>query len=417
MNNAVLIMATLDTKGVEVAYIKELFEENEKKALVLDMSLRGSGEGIRCDISRKILLNAVGIDIETLCAMPRGEAIEVMIPGIVQAVRDLYEEGKFKAIMTLGGFDGALLAAGAMRALPLGVPKFLLTPVAQGKQTFGDFVGTSDMVIMHSVIDIFGVNEVSRKVFRNAVGAVCGMMDSKVNTQLEGKNVVAMTMYGNTTPAAMVAKEKFEKNGYEVVVFHPNGTGGMCMEELIDWGLFTGVFDLTTHEITDWLYHGVHAGGPSRLEAAGKKGIPQVVVPGGVDFILMGPADTLAPEFKQRKHYKFNPAVSLVSTTPDEMERIAGVMAEKLNKAQGPTSVLIPSRGFSMYCHEGEPLYNPERDKAFIDAFKKYLAPHIQVKELDAHINDRFFAETAAEEMMRLMSVHYGYHSKIGRSA
>lgn len=406
MNRTVLIMATLDTKGAEVAYIKGQIEEKGKKALVLDMSLRGSGEGIRCDISRKILHKAAGIDMETLCAMPRGEAIEVMIPGIVEAVRDLYREGKFQAIMTLGGFDGALLAVGAMRALPLGVPKFLLTPVAQGKQTFGDFVGTSDMVIMHSVTDIFGINEVSRKVFKNAAGAICGMLDADVSTRLEGKNVVAMTIYGNTNPAALVAIDRFQKRGYEVVMFHSNGTGGMCMEELIDQGLFTGVFDLTTHEITDWLYHGVHAGGPSRLEAASRKGVCQVVVPGCVDFILMGPVETLAPEFKQRKHYKFNPAVSLVTTTPAEMETIAGVMAEKLNKAKGPTSVVIPLRGFSMYCHEGESLCDPERDKAFIDAFKKYLAPHIQVKEVDAHINDRFFAETAADEMMRLMSVH-----------
>ena len=403
MGKTVLIMATLDTKGAEVGYMKELFEKKGKTVMVLDMSLRGSGEGVRCDVSRKILLQAAGIDMESLSAMGRGAAIEVMIPGIVKVVRDLYKEGKFQAIITLGGFDGALLASGAMRALPLGVPKFLLTPVAQGKQTFGDFVGTSDMVIMHSVIDIFGVNEVSRKVFKTAVGAVCGMMDMGVGTQLEGKNVVAMTMYGNTTPAAMVAKGLFEKKGYEVVVFHPNGTGGMCMEELIEQGLFNGVFDLTTHEITDWLYHGVHAGGPSRLEAAGKKGVPQVVVPGCVDFILMGPVDNLAPEFKQRKHYKFNPAVSLVSTTPEEMERIAGVMAEKLNKAKGPLLVLIPLQGFSMYCHKGEELYDPKRDEAFISSLKKYLGSHVRVQEVDAHINDPKFAEKAVDELLRLM--------------
>jgi uncharacterized protein (UPF0261 family) len=259
------------------------------------------------------------------------------------------------------------------------------------------------MVIMHSVIDIFGVNEVSRKIFKTAVGAISGMLDMEVSTKLEGTNVVAMTMYGNTTAAAIMAKKLFEGKGYEVVVFHPNGTGGMCMEELIEQGLFNGVFDLTTHEITDWLYQGIHAGGPSRLEAAGRKGVPQVVVPGCVDFILMGPIDNLAPEFKQRKKYKFNPAVSLVSTTPEEMERIAGVMAEKLNKAKGPVSVLIPLQGFSQYCHKGEELYDPERDKAFISAFKKYLQPNIRVMEVDAHINDPIFAQTAVEELAKLI--------------
>jgi uncharacterized protein (UPF0261 family) len=404
MGKTVLVMATLDTKGAEVNYIKEQLEEKGKQAMVLDMSLRGSGEGICCDVNRNVLLEAAKIDMETLSAMGRGEAIETMIPGIVKVVSQLYKEGRFQAIMTLGGFDGALLASGAMRTLPLGVPKFLLTPVAQGKQTFGDFVGTSDMVIMHSVIDIFGVNEVSRKVFKTAVGAICGMMDMEVSTRLEGKKVVAMTMYGNTTPAAMVAKQKFEEKGYEVVVFHPNGTGGMCMEELIEQGLFNGVFDLTTHEITDWLYDGFHAGGPSRLEAAARNGIPQVVVPGCVDFILKGPIDNLAPEFKQRKKYKFNPACSLVSTTPEEMERIAGVMAEKLNKAKGPVLLLIPLKGFSMYCHEGEPLCDPERDATFIKAIRSYLRSNVRVKEIDAHINDSIFAERAVEEMVKLMN-------------
>ncbi|MCK9392536.1 MAG: Tm-1-like ATP-binding domain-containing protein [Syntrophales bacterium] len=403
MGKTVLVLATLDTKAGEVAYIKEQLENKGKTVMVLDMSLRGKGEGVRCDVSRKMLLNAAGTDMDTLAALGRGAAIKLMIPGIVKVVRELYGEGKFQAIMTLGGLDGALLAAGAMRSLPLGVPKFLLTPVAQGKQTFGDFVGTSDMVIMHSVIDIFGVNEVSRKIFNTAVGAMIGMLDMKVSTRLEAKNVVAMTMYGNTTPAAMTAKKLLEAQGYEVVVFHPNGTGGMCMEELIEQGLFNGVFDLTTHEITDWLYDGYHACGPERLDAAARKGIPQVVVPGCVDFILKGPIDDLAPEFKKRKKYNFNPAVSLVSTSHEEMERIAAIMAEKLNCATGAVSVLIPLQGFSMYCHKGEELYDPERDAVFIRAFKKLIKPPVRVVEVDAHINDPLFAERAVEELVKLM--------------
>lgn len=403
MGQTVLIMATLDTKGAEVAYMKEQFEAKGKKVMVLDMSLRGTGEGVRCDVSRRSLMEAAGTTPDRLSAMGRGEAIETMIPGIVKVVQDLYGTGKFQGIMTLGGFDGALLAAGAMRALPLGVPKFLLTPVAQGKQTFGDFVGTSDMLIMHSVIDIFGVNEVSRMVFNTAVGSMVGMLEAGAARREKKENVVAMTMYGNTTPAAMVAKKAFEEKGYEVVVFHPNGTGGMCMEELIDQQLFSGIFDLTTHEITDWLYSGVHAGGPSRLEAAGRNGVPQVVVPGCVDFILMGPIDSLAPEFKKRKKYRFNPAVSLVSATPEEMERIAGVIAQKLNKAKGPVLLLIPLKGFSMYCHEGQELYDPERDAAFIRSVKNYLQSPVRVREVDAHINDPAFAEAAVDELIGMM--------------
>jgi len=403
MHKTIAIMATLDTKGAEIKYIKDLIEESGKDVLVIDMGLRGVPLGVVADITRTQLAKAAGSTVEKLAAMGRGDAIEIMIPGITKFVRGLYAEGRFHGIMAVGGLDGALLAAGAMRSLPLGVPKLLLTPVAQGKQTFGAFVGTSDLLVMHSVIDILGINEVSRKIFRTAVGAMIGMLDMEVSTKLEGRNVVAMTMYGNTTPAAMRAKKLFEAKGYEVVVFHPNGTGGMAMEELIEQGLFTGVFDLTTHEITDWLYNGVHSCGPERLDSACKMGIPQVVVPGCVDFILKGPIGDLSPEFKKRKIYNFNPAVSLVGTTPEEMGCIAGVMAKKLNRAKGNLVVMIPLQGLSMYCHPGEALYDPERDAAFFNTFKKALFPHIRVIEVDAHINDPGFADRAVEELIAMM--------------
>ena len=403
MTKTVAVMATLDTKGEEVKYVKKQFGKRGVKTLVMDTGLRGTPQGVQADVTRERLAEASGSTVDKLSAMGRGEAIEVMVKGISKVVRELYAQGRFQGIMAIGGLDGALLTAGAMRTLPLGVPKLLLTPVAQGKQQFGPFVGTTDMVVMHSVIDILGINEISRKIFDTAVGAMAGMLRMNVSTKIEGKNVIAMTMYGNTTPTAMLAKKLFEKRGYEVVVFHPNGTGGMSMEEMIDQGLFNGVFDLTTHEITDWLYNGLHAGGPNRLDSAARMGVPQVVVPGCVDFILMGPVEKLEPEFKKRKTYKFNPAVSLVSTTPAEMERIASVMAEKLNRAKGPLLVLIPLRGFSMYCHPGEALFDPERDATFIQTLKSRLNPGIRVLEVDAHINDPLFAETAVAELAKLM--------------
>jgi uncharacterized protein (UPF0261 family) len=403
MVKTIAIMATLDTKGDEVKYLKGLIEERGKRVLVIDMGLRGAPIGIAADITSNEMAKASGSTVEKLAAMGRGPAIEVMIPGIMKIVKKLYAEDRFQGIMAVGGLDGALLAAGAMRALPLGVPKLLLTPVAQGKQTFGSFVGTSDLLVMHSVIDILGVNEVSRKIFKTAVGAMIGMLDMDVSTRLEGGNVVAMTMYGNTTRAAMRAKKLLEEKGYEVVVFHPNGTGGMAMEELIEQELFAGVFDLTTHEITDWLYNGLHATGPKRLDSAVKMGVPQVVVPGCVDFILKGPIANLEPEYKERKCYNFNPAVSLVSTTPEEMKCIAGFMAEKLNRSKGPLLVMIPLQGFSQYCHKGEELYDPERDAAFINAFRKSLLPNVRVLEMDVHINDPEFADRAVEELIGIM--------------
>lgn len=406
MTKTVAVMATLDTKGEEVKYFKKQFGKRGIKTFVMDTGLRGTPHGVQADVTRECFAEVSDSTVDKLAAMGRGEAIEVMVKGISKVVKELYGQGCFQGIMAIGGLDGALLTAGAMRTLPLGVPKLLLTPVAQGKQQFGPFVGTTDMVVMHSVIDILGVNQISRKIFDTAVGAMAGMLRMNVSTKIEGKNVVAMTMYGNTTPTAELAKKLFEERGYEVVIFHPNGTGGMSMEEMIDQRLFSGVFDLTTHEITDWLYNGLHAGGPTRLDAGARAGVPQVIVPGCVDFVLMGPVEKLEPEFKKRKTYNFNPAVSLVSTTKEEMEHIASIMAKKLNKAKGPLIVLIPLRGFSMYCHPGEALYDPERDAAFINTFKKTILPNVRVIEVDAHINDPVFADRAVAELIGIIENH-----------
>jgi uncharacterized protein (UPF0261 family) len=305
--------------------------------------------------------------------------------------------------MAIGGLDGALLASAGLRALPLGVPKFLLTPIAEGNEKFGTYIGTSDMIMMHSVVDILGLNQISRKVFDNAVGAMVGMVDMNVVPRLEGRNVIAATMYGNTTPAVMRAKKVLEEKGFEVVVFHPNGTGGRAMEELIEEGLVNAVLDMTPHEIVDELFHGVHAGGPNRLEAAGKMGIPQVVVTGCLDFILLGPIANLEEKYKNRQMYFFNPAVTMVRMTHEEMATVGRVMAEKLNKATGPTRVLIPLKGFCMYCHPGEPLHDPEGDRMLIESLKKHLKPQISVQELDAHINDPEFADAAASSLMQLI--------------
>lgn len=403
MSKTIAIMATLDTKGEEVKYLKERIERRGKKVFIIDMGLRGVPAVIPTDVTRDMLAEASGSTMAVVEKKVRGEAIEIMVKGIAKVIRDLYDRGKFQGILAIGGLDGALLASAGLRALPLGVPKFLLTPIAEGDEKFGTYIGTSDMIMMHSVVDILGINQISRKVFDNAAGALMGMVDMNVVPKLEGRNVIAATMYGNTTPAVMRAKNILEEKGFEVVVFHPNGTGGRAMEELIEEGLVNAVLDMTPHEIVDELFHGVHAGGPHRLEAAGKKGIPQVVVTGCLDFILLGPMATLPEEYKNRKKYFFNPAVTMVRMTHEEMVTVGRVMAEKLNKATGPTRVLIPLKGFCMYCHPGEPLHDPEGDRMLIESLKKHLKPQIPVLEVDAHINDPEFADTAAAAMIQLI--------------
>jgi uncharacterized protein (UPF0261 family) len=403
MSKTIAIMATLDTKGEEVKYLKERIERRGKKVFIIDMGLRGVPAPIPTDVTRDMLAEASGSTMAVVEKKVRGEAIEIMVKGIAKVIRDSYDKGKFQGILAIGGLDGALLASAGLRALPLGVPKFLLTPIAEGNEKFGTYIGTSDMIMMHSVVDILGINQISRKVFDNAVGAMVGMVDMDVVPKLEGRNVIAVTMYGNTTPAVMRAKNILEEKGFEVVVFHPNGTGGRAMEELIEEGLVNAVLDMTPHEIVDELFHGVHAGGPHRLEAAGKKGIPQVVVTGCLDFILLGPMASLEEKYKKRQMYFFNPAVTMVRMTLEERATVGRVMAEKLNKATGPTRVLIPLKGFCMYCHPGEPLHDPEGDRMLIETLKKHLKPQIPVVEVDAHINDPEFADTAAAAMIELI--------------
>ncbi len=404
MRKTIAMMATLDTKGEEVKYLKEQFEKRGKDVLIIDTGLRGSPTSVQPDVTREKLAEASGSSMDVVQREGRRRAIEIMVPGIVKVVRELYARGRFQGIMSIGGMDGALLASAGMRALPLGVPKLIVTPVAEGSTRFGPYVGTSDMIMMHSVIDILGINEISKKIFDNAVGAMVGMVDMEGSLTIgRGKNVIAATMYGNTTPAVMMAKKLLEERGYQVVVFHPNGTGGRAMEELVEQGFFTAVLDMTTHEIVDELFDGVHAAGPHRLETAGKKGIPQVVVPGCINFILLGPLESLSSEYKKRKLYPFNPAVTMVRTTHEEMITIGKVMAEKVNKTLGPAIVIIPLRGFSMYCREGESLYDPEGDRIFIDTLKEHLRPQIPVMEVDANINEPVFAQTTVSALMRIL--------------
>ena len=384
-------------------YLKEQIERQGKKVFIIDMGLRGVPAAIPADVTRDMLAEASGSTMAVVEKQVRGAAIEIMVKGIAKVIRDSYDRGKFQGILAIGGLDGALLASAGLRALPLGVPKFLLTPIAEGNEKFGPYIGTSDMIMMHSVVDILGINQISRKVFDNAVGALVGMVDMNVVPKLEGKNVIAATMYGNTTPAVMRAKNILEEKGFEVVIFHPNGTGGRAMEELIEEGLVNAVLDMTPHEIVDELFHGVHAGGPHRLEAAGKKGIPQVVVTGCLDFILLGPIANLEEKYKKRQMYFFNPAVTMVRMTLEERATVGRVMAEKLNKATGPTRVLVPLKGFCMYCHPGEPLHDPEGDRMLIETLKKNLKPQIPVLEVDAYINDPEFADTAAAAMIELI--------------
>jgi uncharacterized protein (UPF0261 family) len=401
---AVAIICTLDTKGAEAGYLKERIEGSGGRALLIDSGMAGDPAIVVPDISREQVAHAAGTTAAQVSKLGRGEACEVIQRGLTPVLKQLYTEGKIAGAMAIGGSDGAITAAVPMQALPMGVPKLLISPALQGRTPFGPYVGTSDMIMMHSIVDILGINQLSCKVFDNAVAAILGMLRAQVSAELRGGGQIAATMYGNTTPAVMLAKKIIERKGYDVVVFHPNGTGGRAMEELIDRGIFEAVFDFTTHELTDDLFDGFHTAGPHRLEAAGRQGLPQLVVPGCVDFLIRETKAKLTGKFRRRRSYHFNPVISLVRTSHAEMAAVGRVMAEKLNAAKGPTTLLIPLRGFSMYAKPGGPLYDAKGDRIFISALTRGLKPHIRVLEQDAWINDPSFAEHAANLLLEMLS-------------
>jgi len=406
-SKAILIIATLDTKGPETQYLKDLIQRNGFKALVMDTGILGA-PAFEPNLSRDEVAKAGGTQIEELIRnREKGRAIQAMAEGSKKIVQQLYREGKIAGIVGLGGAQGTEIGTSAMRALPVGVPKLMVSTVASGYAQFGTYVGTKDLLMMHSVVDILGLNVFSRTILSNAAGAMMGMVERRAKIEQPEKKQIGMTIYGTTTPGCMVAKAYLESKGFEVVAFHPNGTGGRAMEEMVEEGILNGVLDMTTHELTDELVGGLHRAGPNRLEGAGKKGIPQVVVPGSIDFIVTGPASSLPPEYRNRKYIAHNPSMSLVRTSSEEMKTVGKIMASKLNEARGPTIVMIPLRGFSYPNRKGEALYDEEGNQAFITILKENLRA-TKVIEIDAHINDPEFANEAAQTMEKLLSKDKG---------
>lgn len=401
-SKAILIIATLDTKGPETSFIRELIEAKGHPVLVMDTGILAPPP-FRPDLSREEVSRAAGIQMEELLRLKdKGTAIQTMAEGSKKIVNQLYQKGKIAGVIGLGGSQGTEIGTAAMRTLPIGFPKLMVSTVASGYAQFGTYVGTKDLLMMHSVVDILGLNAYLRMILSNAAGAIMGMVERESTIEKSEKNQIGMTIYGTTTPGCMVAKAYLESKGFEVVAFHPNGTGGRAMEEMVEEGILNGVLDMTTHELTDELVGGLHRAGPNRLEAAGRKGIPQVVVPGSIDFIVAGPIPSLSQEYRNRKYISHNPNISLVRASADEMESVGKIMASKLNGAKGPTVVMIPLRGFSYPTRKGEPLFDEEGNHRFIHTLKENLRS-IPVFEIDAHINDPEFAQAAARKMEALL--------------
>jgi uncharacterized protein (UPF0261 family) len=290
-----------------------------------------------------------------------------------------------------------------MRVLPIGVPKMLVSTAASGNTE--PYVGTRDITLMPSVVDVAGLNRISRRIFANAAGAVCGMVEEAARLQdlPSDKPLIAASMFGNTTPAVDRARSTFERAGYEVLVFHATGTGGKTMESLIGDGFISGVFDITTTEWADELAGGVFTAGPTRLEAAAQQGVPQVVAPGCIDMVNFGPRETVPSKYEERTFYVWNPSVTLMRTTLEENKRLGQIFAEKLNAAKGPVQVFIPRQGVSMLDSKGQPFWAPEADAAFAQELVQDLRPDIPVHHVDANINDDIFVDAMTSTLLNML--------------
>ena len=404
---AVLLIATLDTKSGEALYLKEKMESLGCRVLLMDTGILEESGNIS-DVDRHQVAEAGGSSIQEMIASgDKGGCIGVMRKGACVLVKRLFDEEKFRGIISIGGAQGTDIGTAAMRELPFGVPKFMVSTVASGKATFGPYVGTKDIILMHSVADIQGINFMTRRVFDNAAAAICGMVRNGADgsAQSSDRVPVALSMLGTITKGAMRAKRLLFERGYDAVAFHQNGTGGIAMEDMIREGIFKGVLDLNLHELGDSVGRGLHASiGDYRLKSAGALGIPQVVAPGSINYMVMGPVETLSPETLKRKYIVHNSQLTLVRLSREDLEKTAVITAERLNKANGPTHVFIPLRGFSHPDHEGRAHWDPEANEAFIHVLKSHLSSSILYDELDLHINDDAFIDVVVDELVRFMN-------------
>jgi uncharacterized protein (UPF0261 family) len=414
----VLLIGTLDTKGHEIAYLRDRVRSLGLDTLILDSGILGEPIGCAADITRAEVASAAGHTIDELRTIgTRGAAVERMVKGVERMTLDLLAAGRIDALISLGGAEGAVLGAAAAKALPLGFPKILVSPIASGQRRFGPFMGTRDVLVMHSVIDILGINPISTTIFDNAAAAAWGMVQQgswqsnrpgDKETRRAGNLIdsdsryVAITMLGNTTKAVMLIKERLAARGYEAVIFHSNGVGGPAMEEYIAQGMFCGVIDYTTNELSDPLLGGFHAA-PERLEKAGQLGLPQVIVPGCVDFACFGPRHAVPEALRGRPAYYHNPEFTLIRLNHDEMATVGATMARKLNAARGPVAVLVPLGGLSIPNVPGGAFHDPAADAAFRDALRAGLRDDIPLREIDAHINDAAFATAVADTFFEVM--------------
>ncbi len=401
MGKTVGIVGTLDTKGMEFQFIKEQIEANGTATCVVNTGILGDPH-FAPDVSAGEVAEAGGTSLQALQdGGDRGVAVAAMAEGAANIIAELQRVGKIDGVISLGGSAGTTIGTTAMRAVPVGVPKIMVSTLASGDTS--PYVDTKDISMMYSVVDIAGINSLSRQILANAAGAIVGMVNAEVPAA-EDKPLIGATMFGVTTPCVTKARELLEEAGYEVLVFHATGAGGRAMEDLVKGGFIVGVLDVTTTELADELVGGVLSAGPDRLEAAGELGVSQVIAPGALDMVNFGPPDTVPEQFNDRTFYQHNPTVTLMRTTVEENAELGKIMGQKLSQAKGPTTVIIPKQGVSAIDQEGQPFYSAEAEAAWIENLKANLGDNVALIEMDNHINDDAFATKLVETLLASLS-------------
>jgi uncharacterized protein (UPF0261 family) len=427
----IAILGTMDTKGEEHGFVAEIIRLRGHAPLVIDVGALEAPK-LKPDVPREEVARAAGVDLAAIVARrDRGEAVAAMARGATATLTRLHREGRIDGVISLGGGGGTSIATAAMQALPIGFPKLMVSTLASGNTA--PYVGVKDIVMMPSIVDVAGLNRISRTILTRAAGAICGMVESVEQAsrltaagsdvgapttgepptgQLTGgapvpqadKPIIVASMFGNTTKCVEHARRLLEQAGYEVLIFHATGTGGRTMESLIEAGLVAGVLDVTTTEWADELVGGILSAGPTRCEAAARHGVPAILAPGCLDMVNFQEPESVPAKFKGRRFYQHNPKVTLMRTTPGECAQLGRILAEKCNLSTGPVTVLLPRKAISVISAPGQPFHDPVADEALFRAWKENLRPGIRVVEMDCEINDPQFAEACVRELIANIS-------------
>lgn len=407
MARYVVLLGSLDTKSEEVAFLRDVIREEGGEPFVVDTGVLGK-PAIAADVSRDQVAEAAGTTIADIIRQgDKSRALIAMAEGASNIVLKLLSEGQLGGILSAGGSRGTALSTRVMQAVPVGIPKLMVSTIASGNNSFGPYVGTQDVTLMHSVADIMGINSVTRPIFTNAARAITAMSRKSDPIRKSRAQVLAASMLGVSTSLVEQIRGLLDSETCEVVAFHAVGTGGQALEKLVDSEIVDGVLDVTLGEMVAFVVGGPFSAGSDRMRAAGRRGIPQVIAPGGLDFIIEGPEDALPARYRGRKIMRHTPTITLVRTSEEEMRAAARLIAERLGESRGPAAAILPLQAFGWFAMEGQPLHDPDSDRAFVETFKAHVPARVEVVELDTHLNDPVVAETAARLMREMLATRH----------